>query len=77
MFLALPQAWRAKPFWVEGAGHNNIEAMLRPSGAFITKLIEFLDLHVSARRGKLGVQPLAVPDCVPLALREIETPSPV
>jgi len=73
LFLALPQAWRAKPFWVEGAGHNNIEAMLRPSGAFISKLIEFLDLHVLARGGKLGVSPLSVPECVPLALRELDT----
>ena len=32
LFLALHQAWRSKPFWVEGAGHNNIEALLRPTG---------------------------------------------
>jgi len=61
LFLALKQGWRAKPFWVEGAGHNNIEALLRPSGAFVDKLIEFLDLHIAARRGKAAV-PLAVPD---------------
>lgn len=71
LFLALPQPWRAKPFWVHGAGHNNIEAMLRPTGAFVAKLVEFLDLHVSARRGKIG-PPLVVPECVPLALREFE-----
>lgn len=29
LFMAAPVAWRAKPFWVEGAGHNNIETMLR------------------------------------------------
>lgn len=71
LFLALPQVWRAKPFWVEGAGHNNIEAMLRPTGAFIAKLIEFLDLHISARRGKVA-PPVQVPECVPMALRELE-----
>ena len=71
LFLALPQPWRAKPFWVEGAGHNNIEAMLRPTGTFVAKLIEYLDLHVSARRGKIA-PPLQVPECVPTALREIE-----
>jgi fermentation-respiration switch protein FrsA (DUF1100 family) len=71
LFIALPQPWRAKPFWVEGAGHNNIEAMLRPTGAFVSKLIEFLDLHIPARRGKIS-QPLQVPECVPQALREIE-----
>lgn len=71
LFLALPQQWRAKPFWVEGAGHNNIEAMLRPTGMFVAKLAEFLDLHVAARRGKL-LAPLPVPECVPAALREID-----
>jgi abhydrolase domain-containing protein 17 len=29
LFLAAPVHWRAKPFWVEGAGHNNIETLLR------------------------------------------------
>ena len=71
LFLAVPQPWRAKPFWVEGAGHNNIEALLRTSGAFVDKLVEFLDLHVSARRGK-AAPPLIVPECLPQALREFE-----
>ena len=71
LFLALPQEWRAKPFWVEGAGHNNIEAMLRPTGTFVAKLMEFLDLHVSARRGKAAA-PVPVPQCVPAALREFQ-----
>mmetsp|Transcript_26887 Transcript_26887/g.47436 ORF Transcript_26887/g.47436 Transcript_26887/m.47436 type:complete len:291 (+) Transcript_26887:73-945(+) len=70
LFMSLAQQWRAKPFWVEGAGHNNIEALLRPTGAFVDKLIEFLDLHVSARRGQL-TPPIPVPDCVPMAIREI------
>uniref|UniRef100_A0A7S3LGM2 AB hydrolase-1 domain-containing protein n=1 Tax=Amphora coffeiformis TaxID=265554 RepID=A0A7S3LGM2_9STRA len=71
LFLALPQEWRAKPFWVEGAGHNNIEAMLRPTGMFIAKLVEYLELHVAARRS-LPEKPRAVPECVPMAIREIE-----
>lgn len=29
LFLGTPTKWRAKPFWVDGAGHNNIEALLR------------------------------------------------
>jgi len=70
LFLSVPQPWRAKPFWVEGAGHNNIEALLRPTGAFVDKISEFLDLHVSARRGKI-LPPLIVPECVPIALREL------
>jgi hypothetical protein len=72
LFLAMPQPWRAKPFWVQGAGHNNIEAMLRTTGAFVDKLTEFLDLHVSARRGRIA-PPVRVPECVPLALREIQS----
>ncbi|OEU15515.1 alpha/beta-hydrolase [Fragilariopsis cylindrus CCMP1102] len=70
LFMALPQQWRAKPFWVEGAGHNNIEALLRPTGTFVDKVVEFLDLHISARRGKM-TPPIPVPECVPLAIREI------
>lgn len=69
LFMAFPQEWRAKPFWVDGAGHNNIEALLRPTGAFVDKLSEFLDLHISARRGTIA-PPVRVPECVPLALRE-------
>ncbi|KAL3777803.1 hypothetical protein HJC23_003576, partial [Cyclotella cryptica] len=69
LFMALRQPWRAKPFWVDGAGHNNIEALLRPTGAFVDKLVEFLDLHVSARRGRIR-PPAVVPECVPAALRE-------
>lgn len=29
LFMAVPMQWRSKPFWVDGAGHNNIETMLR------------------------------------------------
>mmetsp|Transcript_35803 Transcript_35803/g.55089 ORF Transcript_35803/g.55089 Transcript_35803/m.55089 type:complete len:279 (+) Transcript_35803:134-970(+) len=74
LFLALSQQWRAKPFWVEGAGHNNIEALLRSTGAFVDKLTEFLDLHISARRGKV-MAPMIVPDCVPMALRDFASGS--
>lgn len=69
LFLALPQPWRAKPFWVEGAGHNNIEALLRPSGAFVTQLLEFLDIHIPARRGRI-LPPVIVPECSTHAMRE-------
>jgi fermentation-respiration switch protein FrsA (DUF1100 family) len=63
LFLSLKQEWRAKPFWVIGAGHNNIEALLRPSGEFVDKLIEFLDLHVGARKGEAKT-PTPVPICL-------------
>ena len=71
LFLSVQQQWRAKPFWVEGAGHNNIEAMLRPTGTFVNKIIEYLDLHIAARRGR-PTRPEPVPVQVPAALRELE-----
>jgi abhydrolase domain-containing protein 17 len=76
LFLSLPQPWRAKPFWVEGAGHNNIEALLRSTGAFVDKMNEFLDLHIFSRRSKssggaiVSAPPQPVPECVPAALAE-------
>ena len=63
LFLSLKQCWRAKPFWVVGAGHNNIEALLRPSGAFVDRLVEFLDIHISARKGDPR-EPRPVPECL-------------
>lgn len=72
LFLALPQEWRAKPFWVEGAGHNNIEALLRPTGAFVDKLVEYLDLHIAARWGDMA-PPINVPECIPMALKTYST----
>ena len=33
LFLATRPEWRFKPFWITGAGHNNIELLLRDSGA--------------------------------------------
>jgi fermentation-respiration switch protein FrsA (DUF1100 family) len=29
LFFVAPVQWRARPLWVEGAGHNNIETLLR------------------------------------------------
>lgn len=71
LFLSIQQQWRAKPFWVEGAGHNNIEAMLRPTGTFVNKIIEYLDLHIAARRGR-PTRPEPVPVQVPAALLELD-----
>ena len=71
LFEALPTAWRAKPFWVEGAGHNNIESRLRETGMFVDCIAEFLDLHIPARTGRPEV-PVEVPVCIDLALGEQE-----
>jgi abhydrolase domain-containing protein 17 len=43
LFLATQTKWRAKPFWVDGAGHNNIEALLREDGSFFDRLSDFID----------------------------------
>jgi len=39
----------------------------------VDKLLEFLDLHVSARRGRVR-PPVIVPECVPAALGELGLP---
>mmetsp|Transcript_13192 Transcript_13192/g.18551 ORF Transcript_13192/g.18551 Transcript_13192/m.18551 type:complete len:259 (+) Transcript_13192:77-853(+) len=43
LFFATQTKWRAKPFWVDGAGHNNIEALLREDGLFFDRINSFLD----------------------------------
>ena len=42
LFLAVPVKLRAKPFWVDGAGHNNLETLTREDGLFFAQIIEFL-----------------------------------
>ncbi len=43
LFLNVQKKYRARPFWVAGAGHNNIESLLRQSSAFHDHLRFFLD----------------------------------
>jgi pimeloyl-ACP methyl ester carboxylesterase len=45
LFLATPVQYRAKPFWVDGGGHNNIEALLRDDGTFFERLSSYLKEH--------------------------------
>eukprot|EP01041_Mallomonas_annulata_P011367 gene11367-23792_t len=47
LFLSASKKWRAKPFWVEGAGHNNIETLLRDDGSFFERIREFLEEWVT------------------------------
>ena len=68
LFLALPPPWRARPFWVSGAGHNNIEVLLRDTNAFVDSIAEFLDLHVPARTGEPVGPPIDVRTCIELAV---------
>ena len=32
LFLAVPVQWRARPFWVDEGGHNNLEDIFRSAG---------------------------------------------
>jgi len=43
LFLACQRRYRARPFWVMGAGHNNIESLLRQTTAFHDHIRFFLD----------------------------------
>lgn len=43
LFIATQIRWRYKPFWIAGAGHNNIEILLRDSGLLFKRLHEFLE----------------------------------
>ena len=42
LFLKIPVKWRGKPFWVDGAGHNNIETVTREDGQFFDNFRHFL-----------------------------------
>lgn len=44
LFLTIPVYWRAAPFWVKGAGHNNIESL--ESENFFQRFREFLSVWV-------------------------------
>lgn len=41
---AVPPAHRARPLFIEGMGHNNVHASVRPM--FVDRLLEYLDNHV-------------------------------
>jgi len=51
LFLDTKPRMRCKPFWVEGAGHNNVEVLLRDSGSFVQRVREFLEEAVPAYGG--------------------------
>lgn len=48
LFLNVPRNLRGKPFWVENAGHNNIETTLREDGTFFEHFKQFLSEWVPA-----------------------------
>lgn len=43
LFLATKRRYRARPFWVTGAGHNNVESLLRSTTAFHDHIRFFID----------------------------------
>lgn len=46
LFLHAPIEWRACPYWVEQAGHNNIETSFKEDNLFFKRFLEFLQDHV-------------------------------
>jgi len=42
LFFAAPVCWRARPYWVQNGGHNNIETLLREEGVFFDTIRNFL-----------------------------------
>jgi len=42
LFLAAPAKWRARPVWVDGGGHNNLETLLRENGLFLDLIKDFM-----------------------------------
>ena len=52
LYNMLDIGWRVKPFWIKGAGHNNIELLLREKGHFVKRIEHYLDDFVPARRGR-------------------------
>ena len=55
LFLAIPEEWRARPLWVFGAGHNDIENVLQlgraSRNAYFIALRDFVSEWVSPRVG--------------------------
>ena len=51
LFLETPICWRARPMWIDGAGHNNIEMSPNEHGTFIdgfrSYLIEWIPDYAS------------------------------
>ena len=56
LYLAAREAWRYKPFWVEGAGHNNIEFLCRDDGRFHARLREYLNFLRDRQRKEAAAE---------------------
>jgi fermentation-respiration switch protein FrsA (DUF1100 family) len=54
LFLACPLKFRAKPYWADGAGHNNVESLTSNSGEFFHQFSNFLKEHVPRYGGGGG-----------------------
>lgn len=50
LFNALPEHCRAKPLFIDGMGHNNVHAEVRP--VFVDRLSDFLHDHVNPVGGQ-------------------------
>lgn len=61
LFLATPLQYRYKPYWIRGAGHNNIEVLLRDSGQLFQRLRDFIDDVTRPPTPALPASPLLPP----------------
>ena len=52
LFTALSPSCRAKPLFIDGMGHNNVHAEVRPM--FVDRLSEFLSQHIQPAGGYKG-----------------------
>lgn len=52
LFTALPPSCQAKPLFIDGMGHNNVHAEVRPM--FVERLSEFLSQHIRPSGGYSG-----------------------
>ena len=52
LFTALPPSCQAKPLFIDGMGHNNVHAEVRPM--FVERLSDFLSQHIRPSGGYSG-----------------------
>jgi len=52
LYNALPPQCQAKPLFIDGMGHNNVHAEVRPM--FVDRLSEFLATHIQPAGGSYG-----------------------
>lgn len=71
LLQTLPAQCRAKPFWADGLGHNNIEVYLKKQ--YVEHMTNFLNNYVAARnRQQVDAEPVKCTVQTPLSIPEEE-----